>query len=125
MMPRIDLLQDEYVLTTDVNLNLGKLLEKLNYFIEAEIDRNHKIGHSYFLKVAREKQEDKLAVLNFVWNHQIFPLLKEYFYSQHEKLIEFLSPFTEDGQEGNFEEMLKEGDDLLFALNSIVDDNRD
>lgn len=45
------------------------------------------------------------------------------FYNQNEKLIEFLSPFTEDGQEGDFEEKLKEGDDLLFALNRICSSN--
>ncbi|MHA1280064.1 MAG: AAA family ATPase [Candidatus Helarchaeota archaeon] len=121
MMPRLDLLEDEYVSTSEVNLNLGKLLDKLNDFIETEIDQNHQIGHSYFLRVAKAENMDKLPVLTFVWNHQIFPLLKEYFYSQHDKLIEFLSPFTEEGHEGDFEEMLKEGDDLLFALKSITD----
>jgi len=46
-------------------------------------------------------------------------LLKEYFYSQHEKLIEFLSPFIDEGHVNSFEDLIKEGDDLLFALNEI------
>ena len=57
---------------------------------------------------------------SFVWNHQIFPLLKEYFYSQHEKLISFLNPFADDEGEADFENMLKEGEDLLFALNALT-----
>ena len=119
IMPRPDLLEKEFVTISEVNLNLAKLMNKLNKFIEAEIDRNHQIGHSYFLRVAQAEQEDKLPVLNFVWNHQLFPLLKEYFYSQNEKLIEFLSPFTDESHEDSFEDMIKEGDDLLFALNEI------
>lgn len=51
--------------------------------------------------------------------NKTFLMLKEYFYSQHDKLIEFLSPFTDETQDTSFEDMLKEGDDLLFALNSI------
>ena len=119
MMPRSDLLQNKFVSTSEIDLSLEKLMDKLNEFVEKEIDRNHQIGHSYFLKVANADQENKLPVLSFVWNHQIFPLLKEYFYSQHDKLIDFLSPFTDDGNEADFEEMLKEGDDLLYALSKI------
>lgn len=121
MMPLIDLLENENVSTSEVEVNLGELLKKLNEFIEHEIDRNHQIGHSYFLRVSQAEQRDKLAMLAFVWNHQIFPLLKEYFYSQHDKLIEFLSPFADSDSDTNFEDMLKEGDDLLFALKSITE----
>ena len=123
MMPRIDLLENVYVSTSEVDVNLEELLKKLNDFIEQEIDRNHQIGHSYFLRVAQAEQRDKLAMLTFVWNHQIFPLLKEYFYSQHDKLIEFLSPFTESDSDTSLEDMLKEGENLLFALKSITEAN--
>jgi 5-methylcytosine-specific restriction protein B len=120
MMPRPDLLDNSLVKTADIELNLKDLMIKLNEFIKQEIDRNHQIGHSYFMRVTETKEEERLIILSFVWNHQIFPLLKEYFYSQHEKLISFLNPFASDDGDTDFENMLKEGEDLLFALNALT-----
>jgi 5-methylcytosine-specific restriction protein B len=61
-------------------INLKELLEKLNLKIEAIKDRDHRIGHSYFMKV--ENLED----LHFVWYNEIIPLLMEYFYNDWESL---------------------------------------
>jgi 5-methylcytosine-specific restriction endonuclease McrBC GTP-binding regulatory subunit McrB len=119
LMPRIDLLNESIVSTPEITLNLGVLLEKLNNFITQEIDRYHQIGHSYLMPISNAEPEKKLPTLSFVWNHQILPLLEEYFYSQHEKLISFLSPFLEEDQEDTLSNMLREGDDLLFALSAI------
>ncbi|MHA1747240.1 MAG: AAA family ATPase [Promethearchaeota archaeon] len=119
MMPRLDLIKDAVVSSSEIDLNLSDLLGKLNEFIRDEIDRNHQIGHSYFMKVADTDPEDRLSFLNFVWNYQIFPLLMEYFYSQNDKLLSFLNPFKDEGHEVYFEDMVKEGEDLLFALNTI------
>lgn len=125
MMPRLDLIEDVVVSSSEIDLNLSELLEKLNEFIRNEIDRNHQIGHSYFLKVANANPEDRLPLLNFIWNYQIFPLLLEYFYSQNDKLLSFLNPFIDEGQDVFFEDMLKEDEDLLTALYTIfhTDDN--
>lgn len=125
MMPRLDLIEDTVVSSSEIDLILSDLLGHLNEFIRNEIDRNHQIGHSYFMKVADTDPENRLTVLNFVWNYQIFPLLMEYFYSQNDKLITFLNPFIDEGQDVYFEDMLKEDEDLLSALYTIchIDEN--
>ncbi|WP_237698658.1 AAA family ATPase [Pyrococcus yayanosii] len=74
--PRPEKLKDKSI----EGINLKELLEKLNLKIEAIKDRDHRIGHSYFLKV--EKLED----LHFVWYYEIIPLLMEYFYNDWEAL---------------------------------------
>ena len=46
-----------------------------------------------FMKVVEANREEQIEVLEFVWNHQIIPLLEEYFYSQCDKLAGILTPF--------------------------------
>jgi 5-methylcytosine-specific restriction protein B len=57
---------------------LKKLLETINTKITLLKDRDHRIGHSYFLNV---KDIDDLR---FVWYNEIIPLLMEYFYNDWE-----------------------------------------
>jgi hypothetical protein len=59
---------------------LDKLLTVLNRKLEAYLDRDHQIGHSYLMGVK------DLAELRFAWEHKIVPLLQEYFYGDGEKL---------------------------------------
>lgn len=61
-------------------INLEELLEKLNIKIEAIKDRDHRIGHSYFMKVKT------LEDLWFAWYYEIVPLLMEYFYNDWDSL---------------------------------------
>jgi len=64
------------------NLNLGALLTTINERIEVLLDRDHTIGHSYFIKL---KSNDK-AGLKAVFKDNIIPLLQEYFYGDYEKI---------------------------------------
>ncbi len=59
---------------------LKKVLEKINERIEVLIDRDHTIGHSYFLQV------DSLEKLKLVFKDNIIPLLQEYFYGDYGKI---------------------------------------
>ena len=70
-------------------LDLSKVLEKLNQRIEIMIDRDHRIGHSYFMK-ANDKEE-----LFRVWYDEIVPLLQEYFYNDWEKLEHLLGKYKD------------------------------
>ena len=70
-------------------INLAKLLKSLNDEIVKLKDRDHRIGHSYFLKV--KNMED----LKFVWFYEIIPLLIEYFYNDWESLKKILKDFIE------------------------------
>lgn len=61
---------------------LDKLLETINKRIEVLLDRDHTIGHSYFIKIENDAVED----LKMVFKNNIIPLLQEYFYGDYEKI---------------------------------------
>lgn len=70
-------------------IDLVQLLEAINERIEFLYDRDHRIGHSYFLGI--KTYED----LERVFLDKIIPLLQEYFYGDWEK-IQFVFADLED-----------------------------
>ncbi|CAM4432480.1 AAA family ATPase [Paenibacillus macerans] len=64
-------------------LNLATMLETMNWRIEALYDREHTIGHAYFLSLY---EEPTLGKLGHLFEHTIIPLLQEYFYENYEKI---------------------------------------
>ena len=62
------------------DIDLVEVLKTINGRIERLLDRDHLIGHSYFLGV--EKLED----LMYVFQNNIIPLLQEYFYGDYAKI---------------------------------------
>jgi 5-methylcytosine-specific restriction protein B len=67
-------------------LNLAQLLTRLNERIAALLDRDHRLGHSYFYSVR------DLDDLHFAWYHRVVPLLEEYFYGDGTRLRAILGP---------------------------------
>ena len=65
-------------------VDLSAVLSILNERIALILDRNHQIGHSYFLKL--KSAED----LHFAWYNRVLPLLDEYFYNDSERLFAVL-----------------------------------
>ncbi|MCB5247632.1 MAG: EVE domain-containing protein [Candidatus Cloacimonetes bacterium] len=59
----------------DSGIPLDALLRTINLRIEGILDKDHAIGHSYFLRVARRETSLKEVLFN-----EIIPLLQEYFY---------------------------------------------
>jgi 5-methylcytosine-specific restriction protein B len=84
VMPKPELLEK----ITYNGFNLKKVLKTMNERIEALLDRNHTIGHSYFIKL---KSGDTLGLLS-VFKNSIIPLLQEYFYNDYEKIALVLGP---------------------------------
>jgi len=130
IMPRSDLLAGIVIETDAGSVDLSKLLERINRAIIKNIDRDHQIGHSYFMKVGDVEGVDQIEVLEFVWNHQIIPLLEEYFYSQRDKLAEMLAPFLPEKEvDAEFESSAygsigrAYGEDLVYALSKLAMDN--
>lgn len=62
--------------------NLAEVLEAINERIEVLLDRDHTIGHSYFLKL----KSGDINGLKSVFANNIIPLLQEYFYHDYEKI---------------------------------------
>ena len=68
-------------IATDLHgVDCGRLLEAMNRRIAVLLDREHQIGHTYFLKV------DTLPALAGTFRNRIMPLLQEYFYDDWEKI---------------------------------------
>ena len=65
-------------------LRLDRILQTINSRIEALLDRDHTIGHSYFFKV--KEAEDKEEALKQVFKDNIIPLLQEYFYGDYSRI---------------------------------------
>lgn len=75
LMPQPELLPDNVA-----GVPLQKLLRTLNHKLEALLDRDHQLGHSYLMGLKT------LEELRFAWDKRIMPLLREYFYGAGEKL---------------------------------------
>ena len=61
-------------------IDLKKLLEAINTRIEFLLDKDHLIGHSYFINIKTFKE------LKEIFRNSVIPLLQEYFYDDFEKI---------------------------------------
>ena len=76
MMPEYDNLNKINI----EGINIGEMLKTINDRIEYLYDRDHTIGHAYFINVA------DMETLANVFKNRILPLLQEYFYDDWEKI---------------------------------------
>ena len=76
MQPDPKILSDEKYKDVD----LSKLLETINKRIEVLIDKDHQIGHSYFIGI------QDIDGLRRTFKDKIIPLLEEYFYGDFGKI---------------------------------------
>lgn len=81
-------------------INLVGLLKIINKRIEKLIDKDHQIGHSYFISVVT------LEDLKHSFQNKIIPLLQEYFFGDYGKIGLVLG-------KGFFEEPITENSDLF------------
>jgi 5-methylcytosine-specific restriction endonuclease McrBC GTP-binding regulatory subunit McrB len=80
----VELMPQPELLGEVAGVPLGRLLTALNRKLEAYLDRDHQLGHSYFMGLK------DVADLRFAWEHKVMPLLQEYFYGEGKKLEEIL-----------------------------------
>ena len=88
-------------------INIGEMLKTINERIEYLYDRDHTIGHAYFIGVT-----DMGALAN-VFTNKILPLLQEYFYDDWEKIRLVLgdSQFIKEKKPANA--LFKSGTDYI------------
>lgn len=79
MMPKSKLVAD--ISIKDDN-SFKDIFEALNEKITILLDRDHQIGHSYFMQNKIKSIDD----LKNIWFDEILPLLNEYFYNDWDKL---------------------------------------
>jgi hypothetical protein len=76
----VEMQPDPNILSKVGEVDLSKLLETINQRIEVLIDKDHQIGHSYFIGI------QDLEDLRRTFKDKIIPLLEEYFYGDFGKI---------------------------------------
>ena len=77
------------------DINLPLLLNKINERLEKLLDKDHQIGHSYFINV------EDLNGLKLAFQNKIIPLLQEYFFGDYGKIGLVLGKGFVEKQETN------------------------
>ena len=103
MMPEYDALNETII----EGINVGEMLKTINERIEYLYDRDHTIGHAYFINVS------DIKTLANVFKNKILPLLQEYFYDDWEKIRLVLgdSQFIKEKKPANA--LFKSGTDYI------------
>ncbi len=79
MPPRPDLLDG----VTVEGVDIGQLLRTMNARIEVLLDRDHCLGHAYFMSL---KTTPELSVLARIFRNSVLPLLQEYFFEDWQRI---------------------------------------
>lgn len=79
MMPNSDVLKG----ITIEDLNISKMLDAINKRIEFLYDREHTIGHAFFMPL---KDNPSVECLGDIFAKSVIPLLQEYFYEDYQKI---------------------------------------
>lgn len=80
MMPNPKILEGVKI---NKELDICKMLETINKRISVLYDREHTIGHAYFISLIENPSLNQLAK---IFRNSIIPLLQEYFYEDYEKI---------------------------------------
>ena len=68
-------------------IDIPRMLEAINRRIEALYDRDHCIGHAYFMDVGKEEDgPGRMNALEHVFRGYVMPLLEEYFFEDWRKI---------------------------------------
>jgi 5-methylcytosine-specific restriction protein B len=105
MMPDLSILDG----LQDIDgINIRSLLSTINKRIEYLYDRDHTIGHAYFMSLKDKEGEDTKTELDNIFRNKIIPLLQEYFYDDWEKIQMVLGDHPEQFKKKSNLEKLSE-----------------
>lgn len=132
----VEMMPDPLVIepATVEGVDLRSLLRRINERVAALLDRDHQIGHSYFLGL---RDAD---ALRFAWYTRVVPLLQEYFYNDGARLRAVLgarfvktaggdsaapAEFDFDPERVRYEIEVLEGEAFLDALKALAGTGRE
>ena len=116
MLPKSSVIKNKISIT---GIEVDKLFETINSRIEFLIDKDHTIGHSYFLKI---KDNPSIEALALTFINEIIPLLTEYFYGDFEKIQLVLGDNRKSKIENNRFFKIKETQQkVLFGKDDAVE----
>lgn len=124
MMPDVDILNklnngsDIIIDCNEKIINVCEIIKNINKRIEVLYDREHTIGHAYFIDLVKNPT---LENLERIVKKKIIPLLQEYFYDDYEKIGLILADNQVSDSRLHF--IKKESiDSKLFGSNFDLDD---
>jgi len=88
-------------------INIPEMLTMINTRIEVLYDRDHCIGHAYFMSLEKEGDgKDRLSALANIFQTRVLPLLEEYFFEDWQKIRLILA----DNKKNKQFQFITEGD---------------
>lgn len=97
-------------------LSVSDMLTRMNQCISVLYDREHTIGHAYFIPLREHPTLEKLAE---IFENAIIPLLQEYFYEDYEKIRLVLGDNQKSNQEEQFITAVENNYNELFGSADI------
>ena len=95
MLPDAEVLDGIYV----EDVSIKDIFIKMNKRITVLFDREHTLGHAYFLPL---KDAQTIETLANIFENSIIPLLQEYFYEDYEKIRMVLGDNQKDSEDKQF-----------------------
>ena len=95
MLPDSEILDGIYV----EDVSIKDIFIKMNKRITVLFDREHTLGHAYFLPL---KDAPTIETLANIFENSIIPLLQEYFYEEYEKIRMVLGDNQKDSEDKQF-----------------------
>ena len=83
MLPQPQLLDEVVIHHEEGDIHAGKLLRVINQRIEVLLDRDHCLGHAYFMPLL---VTPTLPMLASIFKNQVLPLLQEYFFEDWQRI---------------------------------------
>lgn len=110
--PDIKILEDMEASQHDVDIPL--MLKKMNQRIQYLKGKDYQIGHSYFMSLCSEMDQEKyLQTLQRIFENKIIPLLQEYFFSNLKHIGLVLNDNSIDANERKIINDLDVGENLF------------
>uniref|UniRef100_UPI003AF1AEB9 AAA family ATPase n=1 Tax=Slackia isoflavoniconvertens TaxID=572010 RepID=UPI003AF1AEB9 len=80
-------------------VDVSKMVRRINQRIDVLYDREHEIGHAYFMEL---KDDPTIGKLSAIFEERVIPLLQEYFYDNYEKICLVLGDNQKTGDMPRF-----------------------
>lgn len=122
IMPELEQLKETHVVWQGQKIDLQAMLATMNERIEALYDRDHTIGHGYFMRLKGIADgEARFKELASIFRNNIVPLLEEYFFEEWQKIRLVLA----DNRKPQDTQFIRNGIDGDTALTSLFGNNHD
>lgn len=117
MPPKAELLDGVVIEQEGQKVDVGRLLRTLNQRIEVLLDRDHCLGHAYFMPLKADAKPTLEQLAN-IFQNQVLPLLQEYFFEDWQRIAWVLNDHRKPVAD-RFIDQAKPDMDALFGDISV------